>query len=414
MILTAYCGAAVYFLFSFKNVVDIKSLLFSGLSSGLALGIKSSALLVYPIFILIIFLILKSKYHIWSRETAKYLSFYGIFLTMGIVLFSFPAGYLMNYKSFGHPLGPKEVREVHSFEGKSATYILSNGLKNLLRYSLDFISLDGMPESVAKIPQYYLRVVPTQLLKHSSFNIESTEGSRTAFSMSRLPSADENSSYWGILGFAAIWLAVFVPIFGLARSPSLRILSAAAILFFIIQAFSGPYDPWRGRYFIIAAIFAVPVLALVIEENAYSLIYCYLTGIVLIGCFSAISSVLFRHNNRIFSYTFNSISHDSIFKLDRISQLTRENPNITSIFEKYEELVPKTAKVAICLHEDSYEYPFFGEKLTRTILPINSFIEGLQEIPKDAQFLVYSDDLITLKPSDIHLGGNWYLRSFAQ
>ena len=63
-----------------------------------------------------------------------------------------------------------------------------------------------------------------------------------------------------------------------------------------------------------------------------------------------------------------------------------------------------------------YEYPLFGDGLTRRILPINSFQNGLKPIPKSAQYMLFSSDVISPQDSDVFLGhdrlaGDLYLRT---
>jgi hypothetical protein len=77
--------------------------------------------------------------------------------------------------------------------------------------------------------------------------------------------------------------------------------------------------------------------------------------------------------------------------------------------------VPIDAKVAVYLKSDTtyspFEYPLFGEKLTRTIIPINSFVNGLIPIPENADYLLYDLGYPCANVSDDeYLGYDWYLR----
>jgi hypothetical protein len=78
----------------------------------------------------------------------------------------------------------------------------------------------------------------------------------------------------------------------------------------------------------------------------------------------------------------------------------------------FEEIVPKDAIVATMLESGTLEYPLFGEKLTRTILPINSFTGEIIPIPMEANYLLYSrDNFPCFDPEDTFLGRNLYLRA---
>ncbi|MGA1871724.1 MAG: hypothetical protein ACMUJM_24615 [bacterium] len=52
-------------------------------------------------------------------------------ILLAVCIFGLPVGYLENYRHFGHPIGPQDVRKAHSFEGESIDYIARNGTKNL-------------------------------------------------------------------------------------------------------------------------------------------------------------------------------------------------------------------------------------------------------------------------------------------
>ncbi|MGB5872982.1 MAG: hypothetical protein WBH56_04620, partial [Bacteroidota bacterium] len=57
-----------------------------------------------------------------------------------------------------------------------------------------------------------------------------------------------------------------------------------------------------------------------------------------------------------------------------------------------------------------YEYPLFGEGLTRNLTPVSSFRTGLKSIPEDAGYLLFIPDYIVPRETDELLGNRWYLR----
>ena len=83
------------------------------------------------------------------------------------------------------------------------------------------------------------------------------------------------------------------------------------------------------------------------------------------------------------------------------------------LLKNFDKIVPPKAVVAVCLNPHSYEYPLFGYKLTRIIIPINSFWRGLQPIPATVQYLLWAndfDEIFNRTDSDVYLGKDWYLR----
>lgn len=335
------------------------------------------------------------------------------FVCIAVCIFALPSGYIENYHNFGNPIGPSEVRKLHSFEGESISYIVENGSKNLLRYGFDFLSLDGLPIKLARNLQTTIRYFPVTMVQMSGINLETPEATRELFSLDKMPSSHEDYSYWGILGFGLIWVVIVLSLIGVIKPIDIRVLSLATLLFIISQTYSGPYDPWRGRYFTFCAIFAVPTIGITIKaKNKF--IRVYLVLIVWLGCISAAGAVLDRDNSPFISLPLLNYDKTSILIMDRMQQLTMNNVTYYEPLKTFDEIVPSNATVAVFAYEDSPEYPLFGKYLTRIIIPINSFDDGVQPIPESADYLLYSQNSFPCtKSSDEYLGADWYLRELS-
>ncbi|RJP74417.1 MAG: hypothetical protein C4532_02415 [Candidatus Abyssobacteria bacterium SURF_17] len=422
MVITAYIGSAVYSLVAYKQARNSKYLVFAGLSIALAVGVKASAFLVLPsLLIVAVFALLRG-----SDETVascfRGLKIFAISLILWVSFSAFVSGYWDNYRIFGHPLGPETYRKVHSYEGKPINYVLSDGSKNLIRYTLEFLFPDGLPPlGLSEKVRDALRMVPAKLIRGFGIKLE-TDSWLSSFSYTKKEFAQEDFSYWGVLGFGLIWIVIIFYICGLMKSSWGRVLSLATVAFLFVQSYAGPYDPWRGRYFITSAIFAVPPVGCAlssIKKGFSKPIRLYLIAVVLMGCLSAISAIIFRANRPIISMRLGSTSLTSVFSMDRLEQLTRTRPAYHEPIEKFESLVPKDATVAVHLYDSSYEYPLFGEKLTRTIIPVNSFWRGPQPIPEAAEYLLYYEGAFSWyfplsDEPDVHLGADWYLRDLTK
>ena len=408
LIITAFLGLIIYSLFAYYKSHEWKYLIISSLGIGLSIGIKANVFLpIISIAFIVIFIFINpgdDKHH-----RLRAFCFFVLFSVISISMFAFPAGYLENYKNFGHPIGPQNVREDHAFEGESLGYILKNGTKNLIRYGLDSLSLDGIyPANTFIKIQDLIRFIPLEIIKGIGIDLESEEASRVTFFYQKKPLSNEDRSYTGVFGFGLIWLMVILSLTGVLKSEGSKLLSFAAVIFFITQAYSGPYDPWRGRYFISWAIFAVPTIGPAIQvKNKY--IRGYLFLIILLGCISALSSVCFKETKALLYINEQGKITSDLFSQNRLFQLTNGRRRYETLV-KYEKLVPIKATVATYLQIGSFEYPLFGKSLTRTILPINSFDKGLQPIPVNAQYLLYDVSYPCASTNDINLGNNWFLR----
>lgn len=416
LIITAYFGFVIYFMLRYLDTLSVKHLLLSSLSLALSVGIKASALIALPALGLVILGgLCLSRQNLAVRFRA--LGCFVFSFMAFCFLFVLPAGYWENYVLYSNPLGPKEVAESHGFTGKPLSYILKNGLKNVIRYGFEFLTLDGFPvtSEIRKI-QTAVKFLPRKLVVDIlDIDIENSEGTRASFRLNRMPIAHEDFSYWGILGIGVVWPAVLYSIFkpSSTRYNLLRVFGLATVIFIFSQGFAGPYDPWRGRYFTTAVIFAIPTTTLLFCSKQ-RLMKIYLLGMVLLGCFSAIHAVVYKGNNNLLPISTKEGVIPSILSLGRLEQMTTNHKEIYQPLVAFESLVPANARVAVYLPPDSYEYPLFGEKLTRVIYPINSFLRGYQGIPIDAQYLLYSIGFPDSKQEDIPLGNGLYLRSLDQ
>jgi len=403
MLLTAFTGCAVYGLMAFRERRQRRYLALAGLAIGIALGIKSSALLVMPCIAVV------ALYALWNPVTRQRVvgdaGALAAASLAALALFALPAGYIENWQVYGHPIGPAYVRQLHAFEGAAPGYVFEHGVTNLLRFGFEFLSLDGMPAfGDVYAAQQALRDWPRQLVLALGFDLETMEATRAPFSFARPPYAHEDMSYWGVFGFGLVLPLVTLALAGVVRAPVARALAAGFVLFVVAQAFSGPYDPWRGRYFAIAGIFATPVVAAWIGRPHQGLAKVLLTGVVMLGCFSGLSAVLGRMNSM----------PEEVHRMDRVAQITRNRRAYTEPVRRFEQIVPPDATIAVFFGEDMFEYPLFGEGLTRRLIPLNPFGLAPRPIPPEADFLIYSARLYAdRRADDTHLGEDWYLRPLA-
>ena len=123
-------------------------------------------------------------------------------------------------------------------------------------------------------------------------------------------------------------------------------------------------------------------------------------------CLSSISTLLF--NIRALPFAF--YGKKSFLNLDRIENLTISRPDITKAYQNFDKLVPEDAVVALATINDDYEYPLWGKNLSRKLIPINPFEQGLQAIPKEANYLFFAKSVIQPEKGDIRLGTDQILK----
>ncbi len=408
LLITAYTGVAAFFLLEYRAVSGAKPLALSALAAALAVGTKSPALLALaalaPLAAYALFTAPQGGRRSW-RPAARLLAWGGLFT----VFFALPSGYLDNLRRFGHPVGLEETRKFHSFEGRPPAYVAAHGAKNMIRYGLEFMAPDGLAVVPGmKTLNRVFRGGCVYVARHAGLDLEGDEGSRSGFEAYKPPRAHEDYTYWGVLGPALAWPCVLIALLRRRTPTPLRMLAASAVLFFLLQSMSGPYDPWRGRYFAAAALVAMPVCGIALDARG-RVLRAFVTGVVLLGCLSALLSVVFRERRALTSF---GPDGRSVFGVPRIEQMSSDYPEVyLKPLTAFNKAVPEDAVVAVLLGPNEYEYPLFGPRWTRTLLPVNSFLQGVRRIPDEAQYLLYNERWYPAsRPSDQDLGSGWRLR----
>lgn len=430
LFLAALLGVLVYSLFAFRNSGRIAHLGGAAFALGLAVGTKASVLLAAPSLVLLGAYAFFARASVAFRERLKALGVFCALSGLSLAIFALPSGYLENLARFGHPIGDEAFRKINTVEGKSRGEAFVQGVSHLAATALDFFSLDGLPPVRASVGlQSGMHFFPRKLFEAAGLPLESRPGDNwyddKPWYFGKPPVSHPDYSYWGVLGFTLVWPAVFLLLAGAVKSPAGRILAASAVLYAIVFSFSGA--SW-GHYLIYAAVLAAPCCGYLFPVRK-KLWRVYTTAAAGLGCLSALTALLFQYRSPvIFDQAVWLESRlppawrdlmpiptrtDSIFSRDRLGQLLRDGPIFEVPVRRYEEEVPPGAVVAICLNPHSYEYPLFGEKLSRKLIPINSFWGGLQPIPLEADYLIWADDFhqaFGKRETDLHLGKDWWLR----
>lgn len=397
LIISAFLGGSVYFLFSFRQKQTRIYLFLAALGITLAAGTKATFLLSMPS---LIFLAMILTYSHTTREWVTNLLIIIGFGIVGTFLLILPSGYLENYRIYGSPFGNEDVKSFHTFGEAGTITILRGGGYNLLRYGVDSISLDGLPPfDVVLRVQEALRYPPKTILPLLGINLESRDF--TGFSWFDYNSS-LRASYWGIFGFGLISILTTLSLFRAFKNDDFFLLAVAALTFCISLAFSEPYTGDKGRFFSMIVVFSAPLTGILLNRfNRW--LNVYLVIVILVGCLSAVSAVILKLLPVSSTYP-EFIEKQSILQMDRLEQLTFNYQKYYRTFTAFEEIVPTDASVAVFLYPNSFEYPLYGRYITRKIIPINSFFRGLQPIPAEADYLLYVRGFPCPLPGDRQLG----------
>lgn len=429
IVLTAYLSVLLYMLFAYHRTAttgsgtpdrqDNRYLGLAGMAFGIAFGHKITfALLLPSVFVVMVYTVFWS--HSWA-DTFGRTARLAAAIAVGMCLWTLPTGYLKNIEVFGHPIGPPTALRHQSVErAGSLPNLLRQGTRNLIRYGYDHFNLDGIRNLRAGAALNHAMRQPAVVLEdklHLGLD-EVTDFSIQPFSFDRKFVFYNANPYWGVFGFGLIFPLLALVLIRYVRSAVHVTLGIALLLHFAALAYSAPYDPFKGRYFIETGLFGVLFLALLFTHPRVSINQSgrvvgkgYVALVVGLGCVSALLSVFLNTRALPFAWTAPDGRHfPSAFRSDRIRQMTLGRPDIYVPYKHFDELVPPNATVALGTINDDFEYPLYGSHLSRRLIAINPFEQGLKPIPKDADYLFFAKSVIHPRPGDWRLGTDTTMR----
>lgn len=429
IVLTAYLSVLLYMLFAYRASEttgasrdgmsrENRYLWLAAMAFGLAFGHKITfALLLPSVFVVMIYTVFWSpSLSVTFGRTLRF----GVAIVVAVCIWTLPTGYLKNIEVFGHPIGPPTALKHQSVErAGSKKNLLIQGSRNVIRYGYDHFNLDGIRnlEVGGKLNTIMRKPVVVLEDKLNMGLDEVTDFSIQPFAFDRRFIFYNANPYWGMIGFGLIFPLLVLVLLRFVRSTPHIFLGLAFGLHFAALSFSAPYDPFKGRYFIETGLFGITFLSLLFldprlrvdvpgestrgESTLGRTIWKGYVGLtVVVGCISALLCVFL--NIRALPFAWHGFP--SAFEGDRIKMMTIGRPDVYVPYKRFDELVPDTATVALGTINDDYEYPLYGPKLTRRLIPINPFERGVQPIPKEAHYLFFAKSVIKPQPGDIRLG----------
>ena len=398
IVLASYLITSIYFLVRYANSKEPYYIYLFVFSFAIGLSHKITWVFSIPsIFVLLIYVRTKTI-EIKLSSQLKHLCFSGIF----ILIITLPTGYLANIKYYHHPIGPKTATQHQSIEraGNLNSWLI-NGSRNTLRYTFDLLNFDGL-RNIAEIEKCQ-DVINDQFRKiDRKFKLGLEK--ETLFTIIPFSFNRQFEFVNGTPIFGAIFLLILIPSIILLLIKKQRTfyyyLFLAFILHFLALAFTAAYDPWKGRYMISSLVYLLPLSNILFNKIVSGKKYAYILPIFVIIIASAWSTLLYHGRSALIS------THNlpTIWGKTRMELLTVSRPDITKAYQRFDEIVPQDAIVALATINDDYEYPLWGKRFTRKLIPINPFEQGLQSIPQEANYLFFSKKVISPIASDIRLG----------
>ena len=424
IVLTAYMSVLLYMLFAYRETRESRYLYLAGIAFGIAFGHKITfALLMPSVFVLMIYTVfLGPSWAVTFNRTVRL----GAAIGVSFCLWTLPTGYLKNIEVYGHPIGPPTALKHQSVErAGSLSNLLEQGSRNVVRYAYDHVNLDGIRNTRVGAKLNHAMRQPIVMLE-DKLNMrldEETDFSIQPFAFDRKFVFYNANPYWGVIGFGLIFPLLVLVLIGFVRSTAHVYIGIALLLHFAALAYSAPYDPFKGRYFIETGLFGVLFLALLFLNPRIAIDVpgdalpnriagkTYVGFIMALGCLSALLCVFLNTRALPFAWMApDGRRFPSAFTSDRMRQLTIGRPDIYRPYQRFDDLVPARATVALGTINDDYEYPLYGSQLSRRLIAINPFEQGLKTIPKNADYLFFDKSVIRPQPGDIRLGTDTTMR----
>lgn len=323
-------------------------------------------------------------------------------------------GYGSNLLAYGHPLGSTYVQATHTFSGIEGGRSLEAIRVNSLRFAMEWFTPDGLPTSEridAALPSIGERgdtrlgapVIGEMYARHM-FRVEQTI----------TPRSQEELSWPGVLA----WLITWAVVLGLVRPRHrLHAVLAGCVLYWLsAQVWSGPWDPWRGRYMTFAIVVGAALIALVVPRMLSGFFRFFAVG-VLVGliALSAVHVVVNREGRPLVA----NIQRDGYgvlvpwpWERDRVEQMTAQKRWLDDAVRSLERVMPAEGEIAFAFHERATpEYIFLGaERPTRRAhWPYCADTQTL-ELPPTATHLLYEIGAIAPQQGDVRVRRNLILR----
>jgi len=408
VVLTAYLSCLLYFLFTYYATRESRYLYLAGMVFAIALGHKVTFLLLLPsVFMIMVYTVFSApSIRVFRTRTLQLASA----ILVAVMIYTLPTGYIRNLQVFGHIIGPPTALKHQSVErAGTISNLFEQGSRNVVRYIYDFANLDGIRNAQWGYDlNKWMRQPLVKLEDRLHMRLdEETDFSIVPFAFQRRFEFYNANPYWGVFGFALILPLILVVFLRLVWSRPHWFLAAAFILHFLALSYSAPYDPFKGRYFIETGLFGALFLPLLFSHHRLSILKPrrwvwkgYIHLVVMVACVSALMTVFLN----IRCLPLPAYGYESAFVTDRIKLQTFARPDTYPAYARFDSIVPQDATVALGTINDDFEYPLYGAQLTRKLISINPFEQGVQPIPEEADYLFFSKNVIKPQPGDIRLG----------
>lgn len=388
---------AVYFLFLGLRDGGYSLLTLSAIAVGLGFGVKKSYILLLPVLGILALLALWQ----FGRDRLKLVFLWTLNVIVGI---AFLGAYIfvVNWMYFGDPFGSPayfdSLIEIPQTQESAAKVMLR--LARPLRTAPEPAALQDEPfpggeyllELAYNAPRLFYQALDTSGLPRPldgyahkvklrlaghvfrAIGFEEVEGTAyTApghtFNLEDKNVNEESHAWYGPLSVLLLFPALFVAAWrGIRKRAWLSLAPALALLVFLpMEIILRPgWDPFQGRYFAPLVALGAPSMAMWFRERDGAAYESFLAGLA--ALFLAVTLLYNPSKPTLGKYA----DEFHIWDNDRIFIQTIQRKNDREMYYMVEKDVPADATLGYYIPFFVLDYPLFGEKLERRLVPMVS------------------------------------------
>jgi 4-amino-4-deoxy-L-arabinose transferase-like glycosyltransferase len=366
---TALFVPAVYFLILGLQDSKRSMLLVSAMSLGLGLGTKQTYYFLLPgLAVLALLLLLK-----FGKRALSHLLYWGIACLLSFTIFSAYMN-VINWRYLGNPLGPPETVQ-ESIGGKTFDKGLEHLIYNVPRLLYQSLDTAGLPNPIDGYSHKVKARIARGFFDAIGFPIES-EKYTTAYNGFSLEEKNENQedyAWYGPLSVLLVFPAMLYQfIKGLGKREWIRVgIVLSAVIFLFCDAWLRPaWDHYQGRYFApVVAINAALVAGWFAGQGhryflRWATVFLALTIAAVTVLYNPAKPILGKATNRV-----------DIWTADRLTLMTLQGRRYKDMINMTDQSVPPDAVLGLYNPGYMLDYPLFGARFTRRLVPIYPFDE---------------------------------------
>lgn len=351
----AFFASGIYLLYLGLQSRHNGALLLSGLGLGLALGTKNTILFLLPGLTLTILML-------WfghgRQRTRQLLVWTGAsltgFLLVGAYLFA------LNLLVHGDPLGPPTF--VSGLVGSPESW-LGRLTANIPRGLYQSVDLTGLPDSIADPLHQVKADVGTRVFSILNVPTDFTPavGEPGESDLHWRPPVHEDFAAFGPVAFLLLVPAVtYQASVALARKDPFRLGLAVMSVGPFLAVCTLSWYPWDNRYLVVATILSAPFLALCWRSGfPYAIPRCSIVALALL-----VTGWTTTHN-----LSKPIVGARRIWEMDTIERQTINHDSMEPVLRAVERLIPQDATVGTVMGYNDYDYPLFGRRFSRAVVP---------------------------------------------